>query len=390
MKVVIVLPTYNERDNVASLIDDLQAQFLAMPHEMSILVVDDHSPDGTAEVVRTVQARYPNVDLIEGKREGLGAAYVRGFRHAIAAKEADVLFEMDADFSHKPEDIPRLMAAVERGADFVIGSRYVDGGRISADWGLLRRLNSRGGNLIARYVAGIYRVRDCTAGFRAIRTSLLRQIDFSELHVQGYAFQLALLHAATSLRARVVEIPVEFVDRRHGVSKLGLSDIVEFILNAWWIRLQNSRTLAKFLIVGASGVAVNLGMFSFLLAVGMNKYIASPIAIEVSIVSNFLFNNYWTFRWRKVRGGIKLRGLKYNVVSFLSLAVSYTTFVALSVGLPHVAPQVHQLIGIIPAILVNYFLNSYWTFRHDPIEIAAVPGRSTGANSRNVRREEGK
>ena len=390
MKVVIVLPTYNERDNVAGLIDDLQTQFLAMPHEMSILVVDDHSPDGTAEVVRTVQARYPNVDLIEGKKDGLGAAYIRGFRHAIAVTGADVLFEMDADFSHKPEDVPRLMSQIERGADFVIGSRYVESGRITADWGPMRKLTSRVGNLVARYVAGIYKVRDCTAGFRAIRASLLRQIDLSELRVRGYAFQLALLHAAVMLRARVVEIPVEFVERRHGVSKLGPSDIVEFILNAWWIRLQSSRTLAKFLIVGASGVAVNLGMFSFLLAVGMSKYIASPIAIEVSIVSNFLFNNYWTFRWRKVRGGVKLRGLKYNVVSLLSLAVSYATFVALSVGFPHVAPQVHQLVGIVPATLVNYFLNSYWTFKHDPVRLAATPGRSTGANARNLRREEDK
>ena len=390
MKVVIVLPTYNERDNVAPLIDDLQTQFLAMPHEMSILVVDDHSPDGTAEVVRTVQARYPNVDLIEGKKDGLGAAYIRGFRHAIAVTGADVLFEMDADFSHKPEDVPRLMSQIDGGADFVIGSRYVDSGRITADWGPMRKLNSRVGNLVARHVAGIYKVRDCTAGFRAIRTSLLRQIDLSELRVRGYAFQLALLHAAVVLRARVVEIPVEFVERRHGVSKLGLSDIVEFILNAWWIRLQSSRTLAKFLIVGASGVAVNLGMFSFLLALGMSKYIASPIAIEVSIVSNFLFNNYWTFRWRKVRGGVKLRGLKYNVVSLLSLAVSYTTFVTLSVGFPHVAPQVHQLVSIVPATLVNYFLNSYWTFKHDPIRIAAAPGRSTGADARNRRREDDK
>jgi dolichol-phosphate mannosyltransferase len=384
MRAVIVLPTYNERDNIAPLIDALQTQFRTMPHEMSILVVDDHSPDGTAEVVRAVQVRYPNVDLIEGRKGGLGAAYIRGFRHALAVKDADVLFEMDADFSHKAEDVPRLMGEIERGADFVIGSRYVDGGRITADWGPLRKLNSRTGNLVARYVAGIYRVHDCTAGFRAIRTSLLRQIDFSELRVQGYAFQVALLHAAMRLRARVVEIPVEFVDRQHGVSKLGLSDIFEFMVNAWWIRLQSSRTLAKFLIVGASGVAVNLGAFSVLLNLGVNKYLASPIAIELSIISNFLFNNYWTFRWRKVRAGIRLRGARYNIVSLLSLAVSYTTFVALSVAFPTVTPQVYQLISIIPGTLVNYFLNSYWTFKHEPVESAAPPTTPVGVKSKEV------
>jgi len=365
MNVVVVLPTYNERENITPLIDDLQREFTQMRHAMSILVVDDASPDGTAEVVHAVQARYANVHLISGAKNGLGSAYIRGFRHAIKALEPDVVFQMDADFSHKPEDLPRLMAQIDDGADFVIGSRYVKGGRIAADWGLWRKLNSRVGNLVARYVAGIYRVRDCTAGFRAIRVSVLERIDLNALRVQGYAFMVALLHAAAMSRARIVEVPVEFVERRHGTSKLGLSDIIEFIVNAWWIRLQSSRLLVKFLIVGASGVAVNLGLFSLLLQLGVNKYLASPIAIEISIISNFLLNNYWTFRWRKVRDRLRVRGLKFNVVSLLSLGVSYTTFVALSFAFPQGTPQVHQFIGIVPATLVNYLLNSYWTFKDD-------------------------
>lgn len=364
MRVVLIVPTYDERENIAVLIPALQAQFRRMRHEMHILVVDDNSPDGTAEVVRTLQAEYANLHLIEGRKAGLGAAYVRGFAHAINVLNAEVVFEMDADLSHKPEDVPRLMAAIDAGADFAIGSRYVAGGRISADWGLQRKLNSLFGNIVARYVAGIYKVKDCTAGFRAIRTSLLRRLDLSDLRVQGYAFQVALLHAAAASRARIVEIPVEFVDRRHGDSKLGLSDIIEFIVNAWWIRLQSSRTFAKFLIVGATGVAVNLGFFSLFLHLGLNKYVASPIAIELSIISNFLLNNYWTFRWRKIKDGFRLKGLKFKAVSLLSLAVSYLAFVALSVAFPQTAPQVHQLMGIIPATLINYFLNSYWTFRH--------------------------
>jgi dolichol-phosphate mannosyltransferase len=256
------------------------------------------------------------------------------------------------------------MHEIDAGADFVIGSRYVKGGSIPANWGFSRKMTSRGGNLVARYVAGIYRVRDCTAGFRAIRASLLRRIDLSGLRVQGYAFLVALLHAATTLGARIVEIPVEFVDRTRGESKLGLSDIVEFIVNAWWIRLQSSRTFVKFLIVGASGVVVNLGCFTVLLHWEVNKYLASPIAIELSIISNFLLNNYWTFRWRRVRDGTRIRGLKFNVVSLLSLGVSYTTFIALSMIFPAAAPQIHQFVGIVPAALVNYFLNSYWTFKH--------------------------
>ncbi len=363
MKVVVVLPTYNERENIAPLVNALQAIFPVIGHEMAILIVDDNSPDGTADVVRSFQARYGNLHLIEGKKAGLGAAYIRGIRFALDVLHADVVFGMDADLSHSPADIPRLMAEIDGGADFVIGSRYVPGGSIPAAWRWHRRLNSKIGNFVARYVAGIHRVRDCTSGFRAIRASVLRRIDFSQLRVQGYAFLVALLHAAIIHGAKVREIPIDFVDRTAGESKLGLRDIVEFIINAWWIRLQSSKTFIKFGIVGASGVVVNLGTFTILLAAGVGKFVASPIAIELSIISNFLLNNYWTFRWRNTKDDVQIKGLKFNVVSILSLVVSYSTFIALSFLLPKLPPQVAQFAGIVPATFVNYFLNSYWTFR---------------------------
>lgn len=376
MKTVVIVPTFNERENIERLVPALVAQFGRMQHEMHILVVDDKSPDGTANTVRALQRRYANLHLLLGEKAGLGVAYIRGMTHAIDELGADVVFEMDADFSHKPEDVPRLMANIDHGADLVIGSRYVPGGTIPREWGWLRQANSIFGNIVARYIAGIYRVRDCTAGFRAIRVSLLRGIDLPRLRVQGYAFQVTLLHAAVVQGAKVVEVPVDFVDRKYGVSKLGLRDILEFIWNAWWIRFQASRTFMKFAIVGATGVVVNLGLFTALLASGMNKYLASPIAIEVSIVSNFLLNNFWTFRWRRTRDRTRIRGLKFNTVSLVALGISYSTFVLLSMAFPRVAPQVHQLIGIVPATLVNYFLNSYWTFKHVEAE-RAIPRRST-------------
>jgi dolichol-phosphate mannosyltransferase len=330
---------------------------------MQILVVDDSSPDGTADVVRAQQRSSPNVHLLEGKKQGLGAAYIRGMRFALDELEADAVFEMDADFSHDPADVPRLVAALEQGADFVIGSRYVSGGTIPREWALYRRLNSRFGNLVARYLAGIYRVHDCTAGFRAIRSAVLRGIDMQGFRVQGYAFQIALLHAAVAEGAKVIELPVNFIDRTAGESKLGIKDIVEFLQSAAWIRFQSSKVFIKFCLVGGSGVVVNLGLFTALLALGVNKFVASPIAIQCSIITNFFANNYWTFRRRELVGTLHARGLRFNVVSILSLTISYLTFVVLSQAFPRVAPQVHQLIGIVPATLVNYFLNSYWTFR---------------------------
>jgi dolichol-phosphate mannosyltransferase len=145
---------------------------------------------------------------------------------------------------------------------------------------------------------------------------------------------------------------------------LGLKDIFEFILNAWRIRLRTSTTFIKFGIVGISGVVVNLGLFTLLLEAGVNKFFASPIAIEVSIISNFLLNNYWTFCWRRTKSRVRIKGLKFNLVSLVALGISYSTFVILSLVFPTVPLQIHQLAGIIPAIFVNYFLNSYWTFKH--------------------------
>lgn len=382
MKTVIVIPTYNERENIARLITALFEQFERMPHEMHVLVVDDSSPDGTADVVRDLEKAHSNLHLITGHKVGLGAAYIRGMTHALRELRAEAVMEMDADLSHKPEDVPLLMANIEHGADFVIGSRYVPGGTIPSEWSAIRRANSLFGNIVARYVAGMYRVRDCTAGFRAIRGSLLRDIDLSRLRVQGYAFQVTLLHSAIVLGAKVVEVPVDFVDRTHGDSKLGLRDILEFIVNAWWIRFEASKTFIKFLLVGGTGVAVNLGLFTALLLLGVNKYAASPIAIEASIATNFLLNNFWTFRWRKTRDGIRAKGLKFNAVSLVALAISYGTFIVLSQVLPRASPQLDQLIGIVPATLVNYFLNSYWTFRHaEDASAARNPVRRSGTPS---------
>jgi dolichol-phosphate mannosyltransferase len=337
-----------------------------MQHEMHILVVDDHSPDGTSAMVQCKMQEYPNLHLISGAKKGLGTAYIRGMRYALNALRADAVMEMDADFSHKPEDVPRLIKALEAGADFVIGSRYVVGGSIPPEWSAWRKLNSRVGNIMARYVAGMYHIKDCTAGFRAIRATLLENINLSSLNVQGYAFQIALLHAALVQKAVIQEIPVDFVDRIKGHSKLGLRDIVEFLINAWWIRLCTFRTFIKFSLVGLSGVVVNVGGFTVLLSLGLNKYLASPSAIALAILWNFLCNHYWTFRRRDTTDGTQVQGRKFNVVAFLALGISYLTFILLSWYFPQGQPQLYQIIGIVPASLVNYFLNSYWTFREKP------------------------
>ena len=145
--------------------------------------------------------------------------------------------EMDADFSHKPEDVPRLISTLDQGADFVIGSRYIGGGTIPQDWSFIRKMNSKWGNIFARFMAGLYSIHDCTAGFRAIRVSVIKNIDLENIKVKGYAFQISLLHQAYLRKAIIREIPVDFIDRKRGVTKLGLSDIIEFLVNICRIRI---------------------------------------------------------------------------------------------------------------------------------------------------------
>lgn len=244
-KTIIIIPTYNERENIGLLIEELQTQFNQIPHDCHILIVDDNSPDGTAEIVREKQAMYDNIHLLQGQKQGLGAAYIRSMQHAIHNLGADAVFEMDADFSHKPADVPRLMQALDEGADFAIGSRYIKGGSIPKEWGFFRRMNSLFGNIVARYIAGIYTIMDCTAGFRAIKTSLLRDISLTELRVQGYAFQISLLYEVKQRNAKIKEVPVDFIERKEGYSKLGFRDIVEFIGNACWLRFKSFKLLIK-------------------------------------------------------------------------------------------------------------------------------------------------
>ena len=360
-RVCFVIPTYDEADNITLLLRSLTE--LYRDASVTFLVVDDESPDGTGRLVREFAAGDGRVRLLEGRKRGLGAAYVRGITHALDVLGAEVVVQMDADFSHDPADAGRLLARVASDADVAIGSRYAAGGSVDRSWSWRRRQLSLWGNRLARWIAGLKGVRDCTAGFKAIRADALRAAEFQEITVLGYAFQVALLHRLLHAGARVVEEPIHFRDRERGVTKLGLESLLEFGYHVWWLRLTSHRTFIRFCLTGASGVLVNLGSFRVLTALGLHRFLASPIAIELSIVSNFLINNYWTFADRQMTGSKRIRGVKFNAVSLLSLAVSYGTFLLLSLLLPNVPPVWLQGVAIAPAALVNYFLNSYWTFR---------------------------
>lgn len=232
MKVRIVIPTYNERDNLVPLITEL---FRVLPLEARILVVDDGSPDGTAALVRDYMAKEPRVSILErpGKR-GMGAAYRAGFRKALDEGGDDYIVTMDADFSHHPRYIPELLSLCGAGKDLVIGSRYVSGGKIER-WELWRRLLSWGGNLYVRLVTGSP-IRDNTAGFSCMRADFLRQIPFERIVPSGYAWWFTLRAMFWRRGAKIKEIPITFTERRVGESKINRSIIYEGLIEPWRIR----------------------------------------------------------------------------------------------------------------------------------------------------------
>jgi dolichol-phosphate mannosyltransferase len=226
----IIVPTYNECENIANLIERVIEQT-----RFRVLVVDDNSPDGTADIVRDLAANEPRVGLLwrPGKL-GLGTAYLDGFRRALA-EGAQYIFEMDADFSHDPSYLPHLLAAAESDYDLVLGSRYVPGGG-TTDWGLVRQLISRGGNIYAGMILGLP-VSDATGGFRCYRREVLAALDLDAVRSNGYSFQIEMLYRTLRAGFRVGEVPIVFPDRRVGKSKMSRRIVVEALLNVWRLRL---------------------------------------------------------------------------------------------------------------------------------------------------------
>ena len=229
-----VIPTYNEAANIKPLLTRLTA--LYPEAAAAFLIVDDTSPDGTGNLTREFAETDNRVHLLEGRKAGLGRAYARGLLYALEQLDAEVVVCMDGDFQHDPEDARRLLARIENGADLVVGSRYVAGGGVAADWQGVRHRLSRWGNRLARRLTGVREIQDCTGGFRAIRGETLRRAGISSPTVRGYAFQIVLLHRLLRAGAVAVEEPVIFHARERGKSKLGLRDLLEFCY--WALRLR--------------------------------------------------------------------------------------------------------------------------------------------------------
>ncbi len=375
LKACVILPTYNEAENVSDVIPNIFAQAPAIPtHDLHVLVVDDNSPDGTQDVIHTLMERFQNLHLITGPKRGLGEAYKRGIEDAMKRLSPDIVFEMDADGQHDPGLIPLFAYLADHGFSLVIGSRFAPGGS-TPDFSRGRRVMSLVGNWMIRFLGGLPKINDCTSGFRCIKAEVLKKCDFRFLSTRGYSFQSSALWELLQHGARVIEVPITFRCRRHGESKLTLRDQVEFLVNVVNLRFRQSEEFIRFALVGLSGLLVNLGSYILLTRkMGFDIALASPVAIELSILSNYFLNDVWTFKYRRVTTPIYRRLFRFHAVAALAGLLNYLTFLTL-VYYMHIYDILANVVGISIGMLVNYSLNSIWTWHKSRPMLDSTIGR---------------
>lgn len=321
-RAIIVIPTYNEAGNVERLIPQVFDQTKSLSNwEVHVLIIDSRSPDKTDEIVKKLIAKYPRLHLLRVEKEGLGKAYTQGFQAAIEKLSPYLIFEMDADLSHDPKEITNFIHTVEKGADFVIGSRYIKGGSIPKEWALYRKIFSVVGNLIVRFGFMKLTITDWTGGYRAIKTWVIKNALNHVKNYSGYVFQIALLDHAMKNGAKIKEIPIQFEDRKIGKSKINSA---QFIANIFTYILLHS-SFIKFAIVGLIGFVFDFAIsFLFIEKLKTAVWFGTLISTEVAIISNFLLNNFWSFAHKKLDNKISsyvLNFIKFNVVSSGSILI---------------------------------------------------------------------
>ncbi|MCL2615565.1 MAG: glycosyltransferase family 2 protein [Dehalococcoidia bacterium] len=353
----ILIPTYNERDNIAPLLERIAAALPELDYE--VLFVDDNSHDGTTELINSLSSHYPTRVIVRKDKRGLATAVTDGFGWV----DSDTVLVMDADLQHPPEIIPSLIQAIQDGADITVASRYVKGGGTSG-WSTIRKIISGGAIMLSHILLPHSRhVKDPMSGFFAFKRSVIDGVKLSPI---GYKILLEMLVVGKA--DKVSEVPFMFCLRQKGESKLNISQEGEYLRHLFSLMRRSGEItrFMKFLLVGASGTIVNLGLLWLLHdqnTLGWDIRIALLIAIEISIFTNFLLNNYFTFRDRRQSGaGAFIKNcLRYNFISIPAGLLNWVTTVVLtdkSNG-PYI---ILNLIGIAVAMIWNFVANSLWTW----------------------------
>lgn len=377
-KACVIIPTYNEAGNIDKTIVELLKVFEKInTWSMSILVVDDTSPDKTYKVVQQLQQKHKNVYLVLNKNKaGLGAAYLKGMDYAFNQLNNDLVFEFDADLSHNPAKIPDFLTKIDQGNGLVIGSRYIPGGSIPKDWGLHRKFLSKIGNIVIRIILTNFSISDWTTGYRAITKATYDKIspEMREQRFTGYTFQIGFLYKAVQQKIKIAEVPFHFKDRTIGKSKIGPEYIVNNLIFLGKTRIQDfmKTRIFKFLAVGSLSALLQL-VFLEIWRQFFSYQIANILAIEGSIIFNFILSNLWTFKDRKLKlKQVPFKFIQFNLTSVGSILIQIliaflgVTFIGIKdlFVLPIINHQldtgpIFSVAGILIGMFWNFFAYSF-------------------------------
>lgn len=325
--VVIVMPAWNEEDNIKQMIAELvDKEFPKIKANMQLLVVDNHSKDKTEEIVKEAAKTRSNVHLIQqGDKSGLGWAYIVGFKYAMDKLDADAVMEMDADFQHPPSFVKPMVEAYLKGADYVIGSRYIPGGSVPKEWEFFRKFVSFAGNLYIRLVLLKPSIHDLTTGFRLTRVKgVMEKVDLDHLmEPSRFAHKVDLLYQCIKNSKKVVEVPLEFAARTREKSKFNTKETIATLKVATILGIKDKQRFIKFGIVGFAGYLVNALTLALFTNLNYSSIASWGLSTELAIINNFVFNNIWTFKSEKITGIGKLANkfIQFNATSAGALII---------------------------------------------------------------------
>lgn len=384
-KAVIIIPTYNESKTIEKTlfaVDEVLQKFHAW--NVEILVVDDSSPDGTGQIVTQVSKKLPYVHLFTNKKKsGLGGAYLKGMAEAFGNMDADVIFEFDADLSHDPKKIPALLQKIDDGYDMALGSRYVPGGSIPKDWGFHRKLMSVFGNILIACILTDFSIHDWSAGYRAITKRVYDAVkeEMTTDSFAGYTFQIGFLHKAIRKGFKVAEVPIQFIDRTEGESKLGVEYIkntLKYIIKARIKEISQHR-LFKFVVVGVFGAVVQLGTLQIFRRF-FPYQLSYLFSVELAVLSNFILSNLWTFSDRTLSPiQLPFKFVQFNLASLGSIIIQQVLayIVENSIGIftlftiPFISVHIDTglffaVVGILLGMFWNFFAYTKIVWKHKP------------------------
>ncbi|KKQ52128.1 hypothetical protein A2865_01860 [Candidatus Woesebacteria bacterium RIFCSPHIGHO2_01_FULL_39_17] len=391
-KIVVVMPAWNEEDNISKMIRELvDGEFPKINAEMHLLVVDNHSKDRTEEIVKEASKTRNNVHVIQqGDRSGLGWAYINGFKYAMKELGADAVMEMDADFQHPPRFVKPMVEAYLQGADYVIGSRYIQGGSIPKEWALFRKAISYFGNLFIRIVLLKPKIHDLTTGFRLTRVKgVLENMDLDNLMEPGrFAHKVDLLYQAIKNSKKTVEVPLEFASRTQEKSKFNTKEMIATFKVAIILGIKDKQRFIKFGTVGFVGYLVNaialelfagtsvtlslanvfIGLRNTPLAfIAESSAWAAAFAAELAIINNFIFNNIWTFKEKKITGffAIIKKFLAFNLSTVGAIVIQFIVIgiMVLVLGDTRLIRQLGILVAMPLVLSYNYVMYNLFIWK---------------------------